>query len=282
MPSRATGSATAAAPSGRSSARSISRRPTGSSCRSPSPRSASSSSVTPATAAPTPRCSRRSSTCSPDRRPRRRAARAAVPAQQPQDAGDRRRALRVREHRADARPPHLRQARRPRPDRGGRPRPRAAPAGAWDPTALTSVDPGPRGRALRNHADRMTPTHAAVPDAAPMTDTTSTSTPSAPDTGAHTTYNVIAVAFDADVNAYAALTKLKELDAQDQIEVHEAVVAQRATDGTLTVKDQVGSPELLGTAGGGLTGLLVGILGGPVGVLIGGSTGLLVGSLLDL
>ena len=115
-----------------------------------------------------------------------------------------------------------------------------------------------------------------------MTDTTSTSTPSAPDTGAHTTYNVIAVAFDADVNAYAALTKLKELDAQDQIEVHEAVVAQRATDGTLTVKDQVGSPELVGTAGGGLTGLLVGILGGPVGVLIGGSTGLLVGSLFDL
>ena len=115
-----------------------------------------------------------------------------------------------------------------------------------------------------------------------MTDTTSTSTPSAPDTGAHTTYNVIAVAFDADVNAYAALTKLKELDAQDQIEVHEAVVAQRATDGTLTVKDRVGSPELVGTAGGGLTGLLVGILGGPVGVLIGGSTGLLVGSLFDL
>jgi len=35
-------------------------------------------------------------------------------------------------------------------------------------------------------------------------------------------------------------------------------------------------------AGGGLTGLLLGILGGPVGVLIGGSTGLLVGSLFDL
>ena len=64
--------------------------------------------------------------------------------------------------------------------------------------------------------------------------------------------------------------------------MHEAVVAQRATDGTLTVKDRVGSPELVGTAGGGLTGLLVGILGGPVGVLIGGSTGLLVGSLFDL
>jgi uncharacterized membrane protein len=115
-----------------------------------------------------------------------------------------------------------------------------------------------------------------------MTDTTSTSTPGAPDTGVPTTYNVIAVSFDADVNAYAALTKLKELDAQDQIEVHEAVAVQRAADGTLTVKDQVDSPELVGTAGGGLTGLLVGILGGPLGVLIGGSTGLLVGSLFDL
>ena len=115
-----------------------------------------------------------------------------------------------------------------------------------------------------------------------MTNTTSTSTPGAPDTGVPTTYNVIAVAFDADVNAYAALTKLKELDSQEQIEVHEAVAVQRAADGTVTVKDRVGSPELVGTAGGGLTGLLVGILGGPVGVLIGGSTGLLVGSLFDL
>jgi len=115
-----------------------------------------------------------------------------------------------------------------------------------------------------------------------MTDTSSTSTPGPADSGMPSTYNVIAVAFDADVNAYAALTKLKELDSQGQIDVQEAVVAQRAADGTLTVKDRVGSPELVGTAGGGLTGLLVGILGGPVGVLIGGSTGLLVGSLFDL
>jgi uncharacterized membrane protein len=115
-----------------------------------------------------------------------------------------------------------------------------------------------------------------------MTNTTSTSTPGAPETGVPSTYNVIAVAFEADVNAYAALTKLKELDAQEQIDVQEAVVVQRAADGTLTVKDRVDSAELVGTAGGGLTGLLVGVLGGPLGVLIGGSTGLLVGSLFDL
>ena len=97
-----------------------------------------------------------------------------------------------------------------------------------------------------------------------------------------TTYNVISVTFDDDVNAYGALTKLKELDAQGQLEVHECVVVQRAVDGTLTVKERVGSPELTGTASGGLLGLLVGILGGPIGVLIGGSYGLLIGSLFDL
>jgi len=102
------------------------------------------------------------------------------------------------------------------------------------------------------------------------------------DTAATTTYNVIAVAFGEDVNAYAALTKLKELDAQGQISVSEAVVVERAADGAMTVKDRVDSPQLVGTAGGGLTGLLIGVLGGPIGVLLGGTYGMLVGSLFDL
>ena len=113
-----------------------------------------------------------------------------------------------------------------------------------------------------------------------MTETTHTHRGTA--SSVPTTYNVISVAFEDDVNAYAALTKLKELDAQGQLTAHEAVVVQRAADGTLTEKDRVGSSELTGTATGGLLGLLVGILGGPVGVLIGGGYGLLVGSLFDL
>ena len=51
--------------------------------------------------------------------------------------------------------------------------------------------------------------------------------------------------------------------------MHEALVAQRGADGTIAIKDRVDSDELVGTAGGGLTGLLVGILGGPLGVLLG-------------
>ena len=114
-----------------------------------------------------------------------------------------------------------------------------------------------------------------------MTNTTTTTTGRA-DAAVPTTYNVIAVAFDEDINAYAASTKLKELDSQGQIALNEAVVVERAADGTMTVKDRVDSVQLAGTAGGGLTGLLLGVIGGPLGVLIGGSTGLMVGSLFDL
>jgi uncharacterized membrane protein len=56
----------------------------------------------------------------------------------------------------------------------------------------------------------------------------------------------------------------------------------RGEDGQLIQKDGVESPDLPGTASGGIMGLLLGIIGGPFGVLIGGATGLMVGSLFDL
>jgi uncharacterized membrane protein len=55
----------------------------------------------------------------------------------------------------------------------------------------------------------------------------------------------------------------------------------REEDGRITIKDQFGGESSEDTAGGGLLGLLVGVLGGPLGVLVGGATGLLVGSLFD-
>ena len=147
----------------RSSARSTSPNPKASSCRSRRSRSASCSSATPATAPRTRRSCPRSSTCSPGRprradgggaplrrrAQRRRTARRPVPAEQPQGAGDRRRALRLGEHGADAHPPHLRQARRAQPHRGGRPRPRARPARPLDAAAATRL----RLRRLSTSAD---------------------------------------------------------------------------------------------------------------------------------
>lgn len=113
-----------------------------------------------------------------------------------------------------------------------------------------------------------------------MSDTTSTDTRT--DAGVSTQYNVIAVTFGDDVNAYEALTNLNELGAQGRVDVQEAAVVQRQADGGLIVKDRAGGDELVGTASGGLIGLLVGVLGGPVGMLLGGSYGLFVGSLVDL
>lgn len=95
-------------------------------------------------------------------------------------------------------------------------------------------------------------------------------------------HSVIAVSFEDDRNAYNALTALKELDTQQRVGVQEAVVVTRGEDGQVVEKDRVASPVLASTAGGGLIGLLIGIIGGPFGMIIGGATGLMIGSLFDL
>jgi uncharacterized membrane protein len=98
--------------------------------------------------------------------------------------------------------------------------------------------------------------------------------------------NVLVVSFGEetknDANAYQALTDLKQLDSQGQIQIAGAAVVTRDLDGRVEVKTEVGEDPFTGTAAGGMIGVLVGIIGGPLGVLLGGATGLMVGSLFDL
>jgi len=94
--------------------------------------------------------------------------------------------------------------------------------------------------------------------------------------------SVLAVTFTEDSKAYEALSSLKELDDQGQVDLSGAAVVVRSEDGHLETKDQAGDTELEGTAVGGTVGLIIGILGGPLGVLLGGATGLLIGSLFDV
>jgi len=95
-------------------------------------------------------------------------------------------------------------------------------------------------------------------------------------------YSVIAVSFQDDNDAYEAMTRVKELDSQGQVKLDGAAVVLRTENGQVIEKDEIGDDFLEGTAGGGLIGLLIGIIGGPLGVLIGGATGVLVGSLFDM
>jgi uncharacterized membrane protein len=94
--------------------------------------------------------------------------------------------------------------------------------------------------------------------------------------------NVLTINFTEDSDAYEALTTLKELDEQGQVVLEGAAVVLRHEDGTIAIKDEVGDIGYEGTATGGVIGLIVGILGGPIGVLLGGATGVLIGSLFDM
>ena len=98
--------------------------------------------------------------------------------------------------------------------------------------------------------------------------------------------NVMVVTFgedpENDKNAYQALTDLKQLDSQDQIKIAGGAVVTRDSDGRVDVKSDVGEDPYVCTASGGLIGLLIGIIGGPLGMLIGGAYGMLVGSLFDI
>ena len=98
--------------------------------------------------------------------------------------------------------------------------------------------------------------------------------------------NVLVITFgddpENDANAYQALTDLEQLDSQGQIEIAGAVVVARHPDGRIDIKSDVENDPFAGTATGGAIGVLLGIIGGPLGMLLGGTYGLLAGSLFDL
>ena len=75
--------------------------------------------------------------------------------------------------------------------------------------------------------------------------------------------NVLVVTFGDDADNTGtppkALTDLKQLDSQGQINVAGAAIVGRDYDGRVDVKSEVGDEPYVGIASGGLIGLLVGI-----------------------
>jgi uncharacterized membrane protein len=91
---------------------------------------------------------------------------------------------------------------------------------------------------------------------------------------------VVAVSFADRDKAHEALTRLRDLESREQVSIEALALVTRADDGHL-VEDHLSGAPWAGRAGGGLVGVLIGILGGPLGMLLGGSAGLLIGAVAD-
>src|SRR5581483_11546725 len=61
-----------------------------------------------------------------------------------------------------------------------------------------------------------------------------------------------------------------------------AAVVERTPDGALKVPESADNVGLVGTASGSLIGMLLGVLGGPVGVLLGWGAGAMMGGAFDV
>jgi uncharacterized membrane protein len=96
------------------------------------------------------------------------------------------------------------------------------------------------------------------------------------------TENVVVVQFTEQSAAYQALSVLKQCDAEGRIALASAAVVERTPEGTLRVPEGAENVGPVGMASGSLLGMLIGVLGGPVGVLVGWGSGALIGGAFDL
>jgi uncharacterized membrane protein len=94
--------------------------------------------------------------------------------------------------------------------------------------------------------------------------------------------NVVVVGFTEPSKAYQALSVLKESDATGRIGLESAAVVERTATGELSIPESADNVGLVGTASGSLIGMLVGVLGGPVGLLLGWGAGALMGGAFDI
>ena len=81
--------------------------------------------------------------------------------------------------------------------------------------------------------------------------------------------DVVVVGLTEPSKAYQALSVLKECDADGRIVLESAAVVERTETGELRIPESSDNFQLIGTASGSLIGMLIGVLGGPVGVLLG-------------
>ncbi len=95
-------------------------------------------------------------------------------------------------------------------------------------------------------------------------------------------HNVIAVSFEDRSKAYEALSELKGAALEGRVDVLSATIVTRDEYGRLSSPEGGDVVAGAATVGGSLIGLMIGVIGGPIGMLFGWTGGLLVGGAFDI
>jgi uncharacterized membrane protein len=95
-------------------------------------------------------------------------------------------------------------------------------------------------------------------------------------------HNVIAVSFEDRSKAYEALSELKGAALEGRVDVLSATIVTRDEYGRLSTPESGDVVAGAATVGGSLIGLMIGVIGGPIGMLFGWTGGLLVGGAFDI
>ncbi len=95
-------------------------------------------------------------------------------------------------------------------------------------------------------------------------------------------HNVIAVSFEDRGKAYEALSELKGAALEGRVDVLSATIVTRDQYGRLSSPEGGDVVAGAATVGGSLIGLMIGVIGGPIGMLFGWTGGLLVGGAFDI
>lgn len=93
--------------------------------------------------------------------------------------------------------------------------------------------------------------------------------------------NVFIITFEEDSKSYQAFTELKQFHQQKKIVGQQMAVLQNDADAGFLLKDFIDFTGSDKTAKGSLIGAVVGIIGGPLGVLLGWMGGSFIGATGD-
>ena len=95
--------------------------------------------------------------------------------------------------------------------------------------------------------------------------------------------NIISVIFENESDGYQMITELRQEPVSEQAAILQMALV-KCDEGGLTLHDQYEgiARSAGGTVIGGLTGSLIGILGGPFGMLLMGTSGALMGRMADV